>query len=117
MGPKVAFMFNDSTLAAIRKLKDGQGNYLWQMGDVASGVPGTLLGYRYYVNQAMASIATGNRVMLFGDFSKYFVRKVGEPLIGAINDKDFWPGYGAAGYIRFDGELVDTAAIKHLKNA
>ena len=32
-------MFNDSTLAAIRKLKDGQGNYLWQAGDIVNGQP------------------------------------------------------------------------------
>jgi HK97 family phage major capsid protein len=54
--------------------------------------------------------------MAFGDFSRYFVRKVGEPLIGAIQDKDFWPGFGIAGYIRLDGELVDTASVKYLRN-
>lgn len=115
--PKAAFMFNDSTLAAIRKLKDGDGNYLWQMGNVQQGVPGTLLGYRYYVNQAMDSLAAAKKVVLFGDFGKYYVRKVGAPLIGAIQDKDFWPGFGIAGYIRFDGELSDTAAVKHLITA
>jgi HK97 family phage major capsid protein len=116
MGPRVRFMFNDSTLAAIRKLKDGDGNYLWQMGNVQAGVPGTLLGYNYSINQAMASLTSGvsSRVMVFGDFSKYYVRKVGSPLIGAIQDKDFWPGFGIAGYIRFDGELADTAAVKHM---
>ncbi|MEX3315688.1 phage major capsid protein [Sulfitobacter sp. PS-8MA] len=116
MGPKVGFMFNDSTLAAIRKLKDGDGNYLWQMGNVQQGVPGTLLGYNYRINQAMAGLSSGvsSKVMLFGDFGKYYVRKVGQPLIGAIQDKDFWPGFGIAGYIRFDGELADTAAVKHL---
>jgi HK97 family phage major capsid protein len=117
MGPKVGFMFNDSTLAAIRKLKDGDGNYLWQMGNVQQGQPGSLLGYSYRVNQAMASLATGSKVMLFGDFGKYYVRKVGAPLIGALQDKDFWPGFGVAGYIRFDGELADTAAVKHLITA
>ena len=120
MGPRVRFMFNDSTLAAIRKLKDGDGNYLWQMGNVQAGVPGTLLGYNYSINQAMASIpasASASRVMVFGDFSKYYVRKVGSPLVGAIQDKDFWPGFGIAGYIRFDGELADTAAVKHLITA
>ena len=110
-------MFNDSTLAAIRKLKDGDGNYLWQMGNVQQGQPGSLLGYSYRVNQAMGSLAAGNKVMLFGDFGKYYVRKVGAPLIGALQDKDFWPGFGVAGYIRFDGELADTAAIKHLITA
>lgn len=117
MGPKVGFMFNDATLAAIRKLKDGDGNYLWQMGNVQQGAPGTLLGYRYHINQAMDSLAAAKKVMLFGDFGKYYVRKVGGPLIAAIQDKDFWPGAGIAGYIRFDGELTDAAAIKHLITA
>lgn len=119
-GPQVRYMFHDTTLAAARKLKDGNGNYLWQMGNVQQGVPGTLLGYRYYINQAMASIpasASASRVMIFGDIGKYYVRKVGAPLIGAIQDKDFWPGFGVAGYIRFDGELADTAAVKHMITA
>jgi len=114
--PKARFMFNDATLGAIRKLKDGQGNYLWQMGDVTTGQPGTLLGYRYSVNQAMASIATGNKTMLFGDFGKFFVRKVGSPVIGVMRER-FWPDLGIAGLIRFDGELGDTAAVKHLIQA
>ena len=117
VGPQVAFMFNDSTLKAIRKLKDGEGNYLLSAGDITRGVTPTLLGYRYVINQAVASLATGNRVMVFGDFGKYIVRKVGQPLIGAISDKDFWPGFGIAGYIRFDGELMDTAAVKHMITA
>lgn len=117
VSPKARYMFNDSTLLAVRKLKDGAGNYLWQMGDVKSGIPATFNGRAYSINQAMASLGAANKVMLFGDFSKYFVRKVGAPLIGAIQDKDFWPGFGIAGYIRFDGELADTAAVKHLITA
>lgn len=111
--PKVRWMFNDTTLATIRKLKDGQGNFLWQMGDVTKGAPGTLLGQRYEVNQAMASIATGAKPILFGDFGRYFVRKVGGPAIGVLRER-FWPDLGIAGLIRFDGELGDSAAIKHL---
>lgn len=114
--PKVRFMFNDLTLAAIRKLKDGDGKYIWTAGDVQGGVPGTLLGYRYSVNQAMANLATGNKTMLFGDFSKYYVRKVGAPVIGVLRER-FWPDLGIAGLIRFDGELGDTAAVKHLIQA
>jgi HK97 family phage major capsid protein len=115
--PGVAFMFNDATLKAVRKLKDGDGNYLWQMGNFQAGIPATLNGRRIIINQQMASLGTGNKVMLFGDMSKYFVRKVGQPLIGAISDKDFWPGVGVAGYIRFDGELSDAGAVKHMINA
>lgn len=116
--PKFAFMFHDLVLAAIRKLKDGQGNYLWAAGNYQQGVPATINGRRYHINNGMASaFTTGQKLILCGDFNKYFVRKVGAPLIGAIQDKDFWPGFGVAGWIRFDGELMDTAAVKHLKLA
>lgn len=114
--PKARFMFNDSTLAAIRKLKDGQGNYLWNMGNVQNGQPGSLLGYSYSINQSMDSLATAKKVVLFGDFGKYYVRKVGAPVIGVMRER-FWPDLGIAGLIRFDGELGDTAAVKHLITA
>lgn len=111
--PKVRFMFNDSTLSALRKLKDSENRYIWTAGDVQNGIPGTILGYRYSINQAMASLAAAKKVMLFGDFGKYFVRKVGSPVIGVLRER-FWPDLGIAGLIRFDGELGDTAAVKHL---
>lgn len=114
--PKVAFQFNDLTLAAIRKLKDGQNNYLWAHGDYQTQEPARVLGYRYYINQAMANIATGNKVVIFGDFGKYWVRKVGAPVIGVLRER-FWPDLGIAGLIRFDGELLDQGAVKHYKMA
>ena len=116
--PSCAYMMNDSTLLAVRKLKDGDGNYLWQQGNVQAGIPNTINGRTYHINQAMDSLAAAKKVILFGDLQKYWVRKIsGMPLIGAIQDKDFWPGFGIAGYIRFDGELSDTAAVKHLITA
>jgi HK97 family phage major capsid protein len=114
--PSTAIMMNDSTLAAVRKLKDGQGNYLWQMGNYQAGVPQNILGYNVVVNQAMASLATGAKVMLFGDMSKFYVRKVGAPTLFVARER-FAPDYGILGYARFDGVLANTAAIKHLKNA
>lgn len=114
--PKARFMFADGTLAKIRKVKDGDGSYIWQMGDVRSGVPGTLLGVPYSVNQAMPAATTGLKSVVFGDFGKYYVRKVGAPMVGVVRER-FWPDLGIAGLIRFDGELGDTAAIKHLIQA
>lgn len=116
LSPRCRYMFNDSTFLAIRKLKDGDGNYLWQRGDVQGGAPATFNGRAYSINQSMASLATGQKVMLFGDFSKYYVRKVGAPVIGVLRER-FWPDMGIAGLIRFDGELGDTAAVKHLITA
>ena len=114
--PKCGWQMADTTLASVRKLKDGQGNYLWQMGDVRVGAPDLILGKRYHVNDDVPAIATGNRAVIFGDMGAYIVRKVGRPLIGTVRER-FWPKIGMAGLIRFDGELTDTAAVKHLKLA
>ncbi len=111
--PKARFMFNDLTLGVLRKLKDGEGRYIWTMGDVTQGVPGNILGYRYSVNQAMDGVATGKKSMIFGDFSKYFVRKVGGIVLFVARER-FAPDIGLLGLVRLDGELGDTAAVKHL---
>ena len=114
--PKARFMFADSSLKVLRKLKDGEGRYLWNAGDTTKGVAPTLNGRYYSINQAMAAVATTNKSVIFGDFGKYFVRKVGSPVIGVMRER-FWPDLGIAGLIRFDGELGDTAAVKHLIQA
>lgn len=114
--PKARWMFADSTFLAIRKLKDGQGNYLWQQGDVKNGAPGLFNGRPYSINDDMPAIATGNKAILFGDFGRYYVRKVGAPIIGVVRER-FWPDLGIAGLIRFDGELGQAGAVKHLKLA
>lgn len=111
--PKARWMFADTTLKAITKLKDGDGNYLWQMGDVRTGAPATLLGHPYSINDDMASIATGTKPILFGDFGAYYVRKIGAPVIGVVRER-FWPDLGIAGLIRLDGEIGQSAAVKHL---
>ena len=114
--PNSAIMMNDSTLAAVRKLKDGDGNYLWQMGNYQAGVPQAILGYPVVVNQAMDSLATAKKVVLFGDMSKFYVRKVGGPSLYVARER-FAPDFGLLGFVRFDGVLVNTAAIKHLITA
>jgi HK97 family phage major capsid protein len=114
--PSTAIMMNDSTLAAVRKLKDGNGNYLWQMGNYQAGVPQNILGYNVVVNQAMDSLAAAKKVMLFGDMSKFYVRKVGGPSLFVARER-FAPDYGILGYVRYDGVLTNTAAIKHLITA
>lgn len=114
--PKARWMFSDQTLKVIRKLKDGDGNYLWQMGDVRSGAPATLLDHPYSINDDMPSIATGAKPILFGDFGRYYVRRVGRQVIGVVRER-FWPDLGIAGLVRLDGEIGQAGAIKHLKMA
>jgi len=116
--PRCRWMFNDSTLATIRKLKDGQGNYLWQMGDVRTGEPSMLLGKPYSVNQAVADIGVSAKPVIFGDFSKYVVRKVAGFQVLTLRERyaEFFQ-VGMIGFKRFDGELLNSAAVKHLVNA
>jgi HK97 family phage major capsid protein len=116
--PSCAFMFNDSTLGYIRKLKDGDGNYIWQEANVRSGEPSTILGRPYVVNQAMADIGTGNRSVLFGDMNKYVVRRVRDFTLMRLAER--YAEFRQVGFIafnRFDGELVDTAAVKRITHA
>jgi HK97 family phage major capsid protein len=68
------------------------------------------------INQAMASLDTGNKVMLFGDMSKFYVRKVNMPSLFIARER-YAPDFAILGYLRFDGCLVNTAAIKHMITA
>lgn len=63
---------NRATLFAIRKLKDGQGNYLWQPNYVA-GQPATLAGYPVVEVSGMPTLATGQIVALFGDMEMTYL--------------------------------------------
>ena len=115
-GNRVAFMMNDLTLAAIRKLKDSDNNYIWQMGNIINGVPPTLHGYPILVNNDMDTLASAKKVVLFGDMSKFIVRKVGAPKIFVAREK-YAPDIGILGYTRYDSLLIQPAAIKHLVTA
>lgn len=61
------FLLRRATLGIIRKLKDGQGNYLWQPG-LQAGQPGTIEGQRYREAVDMPTVATNAFPIVFGDF-------------------------------------------------
>lgn len=111
----LAFMFNDNTLKLLRKLKDGQSNYIWQPASVQTGEPATILGTPYVINQDMADVAGSARSVVFGAMDRYIVRRVREFAVRRLVERyaDFYQ-VGFLGFGRFDGELLDTAAVKHL---
>ncbi|MGM4911444.1 phage major capsid protein [Rhizobium sp. 768_B6_N1_8] len=113
--PSVGWQFNDGTLKALRKLKDLNGNYIWQPADVKSGAPATISDYRYSINQAIADIGTGNKSVIFGAMNKYAVRVVNEFAMKRLVER--YADYGQVGligFLRLDGELLDSAAVKSL---
>ncbi|MFG1463426.1 phage major capsid protein [Xanthobacter sp. DSM 24535] len=63
-----SWLLNGTTLATIRKLKDGQGNYLWQPSFQA-GQPETILGRPVVEAVDMPDVVSGTFPILFGDFA------------------------------------------------
>ena len=69
---KAVWVLNDATVKSIRKLKDGNGNYLWQPA-LTADTPDTLLGRPVYTSTSVPTIASGAKVIAFGDFSFYWI--------------------------------------------
>ncbi len=111
------FMFNDTLAKAIRKLKDSNGQYVWQPGLVA-GQPDTLLGRPVAISDDVAGFAANALVMAFGDFSYYRIQdRVG---ISMQRLNELYAGSGQVGFRmnkRTDGKLLLPEAVKSLKMA
>lgn len=111
--PSAAWLMRDATLAAARKLKDSQGQYLWQPS-IQVGAPDTLLGKPVHTDPNVAAVATGAKAVAFGDFSQYFVRMAGGVRFERSDDYAFANDLVTfRAIIRADGLLVDqTGAVK-----
>lgn len=113
------FMFHDNILLYLRKLKDGEGRYLWQQG--MGSAPDTLWSYPYTINQDMqSSVATGTKTMLFGQLSKYKIRRAGGVRFRRLDERYADTDQVAfIAFLRQDGNLVSagTAPVKHLLQA
>ena len=71
-GNNTAWLMNPATIQALRKLKDGNQNYIW-IDNIANGMVGTLLGRPVYESRFMPDFSTaGNKAILFGDFKKAY---------------------------------------------
>lgn len=110
-----AFITSDSTLAQIRKLKDSNGNYLWQPA-LTAGEPDRILGYSVYTSAYMPKIAKGAAVMAFGDFSYYNIGDRGTRSIAEL--KELYAANGLIGFVskeRVDGKLILPEAVQIMK--
>ena len=98
---------NDVTALAIRKLKDADGNYLWNSNN------DTILGKPVYISEFMPDAQSGNKSVAFGDFSHYWfisrslvsLRTLTEQF--AINDQ-----VGYLGLEFVEGKLIRRDAVK-----
>ena len=112
------FMFSDQTFLAIKKLVDGDGNPLWNAGNVAAGVPSTIDGSSYVINYDMADMGASNKAILYGDFSYYWIRNVLGIQLARLSERYMDKlQIGMIAFSRQDGTLVNTSAVKYFENA
>ena len=109
------FLMNDASVKALRKLKDSNGQYLWQPS-LTAGTPDMLLGRPVYTSAYMPAMAASAKSVLFGDLSYYWVadrqgrsfRRLGE----------LYATTGQVGFLatqRVDGKLILPEAVKVLQ--
>ena len=111
---KSVWVLNDSTIKAIRKLKDSNGQYLWQPSLVA-GTPDTILGRPVKTSAYMPAIAAGAKTVAFGDFSYYWIADRQGRSFKRLNE--LYAASGQVGFLasqRVDGKLVLAEAVKVL---
>lgn len=107
---KAAFIINDKNLAAVRKLKDGNGAYLWQPS-YQSGEPDKIFGYSVYTSAYAPEDA-----IAFGDYSYYNIGDRGTRSFKQLTE--LFAGNGMIGYVakeRVDGKLILPEAVQILK--
>jgi HK97 family phage major capsid protein len=106
---RAQFLMKDSTVAALRKLKDATGNYIWQPSMIA-GEPDRILGY-----PVKTSAYAPEDKIAFGDFSYYNIGDRGSRSFKPL--RELFAGNGMIGYVakeRVDGKVVLAEAIQIL---
>jgi len=112
---KAVFIANDLTVKALRKLKDGNGLFLWNPS-VVTGTPDTVLGRPLYVSNYMPEIKAGAKAMAFGDFSFYWIADRTGRTFERLNElfaTTHQVGFKATQ--RVDGKLIMPEAVKVLQ--
>jgi HK97 family phage major capsid protein len=110
------YLLNRTSMAIIRTLKDGTGQYLWQNG-LAAGLPSTINGEQYVSAIDMPDIAAGNYPVAYGDFARAYTM-VDHTSTTLLRDPYTLGREGKVLFImhrRNGGKVVLAEAIKKLK--
>jgi HK97 family phage major capsid protein len=112
--PSFAYMVSPTALAAIRKLKDTAGNYIWSVNNGAASI----LGYNVVENVSMPAHTTGNKSIIAGRMTDFVVRQAGGIKVEVSDD------YGFANDLRYfkvtarlDSKLALDSSVKFIKVA
>ena len=111
---RAVWILNDSTVKALRKIKDGNNNYIWQPSVVA-GQPDTILNRPYKTSIYAPELAAGNVPLLFGDFSYYWIADRQGRSFKRLSE--LYAANGQIGFLaseRVDGKLILPEAVRGL---
>ncbi|MCF3595469.1 phage major capsid protein [Rhodobacteraceae bacterium LMO-12] len=111
------WLMNSATAGAVRKLKNGAGDYIWSDG-LAMGQPSSLLGYPVVIVEGMEDIGTNKHPIAFGDWDRAYILAIRSGLSVTVDDNITTPGYVKL-YIRhrIGGCVYDENAARFLKCA
>ena len=122
-GGRCRFMMADSSLKVVRKIKDGNQRPIFVPGyeqGNPGGAPDRLMGRPITINDDVAAMAASAKSILFGDFSKYVVRRVMDLTMFRMTDSAFTLN-GQVGFVAFQrigGNLIDAGgAVKYYANS
>ncbi|MEW8458716.1 MAG: phage major capsid protein, partial [Candidatus Thiodiazotropha endolucinida] len=110
------WVMNTTTLSTIRKLKDTNGQFLWQ-NTLVEGQPGMLLGYPVIEAEDMPDIAADSLSVAFGNFDR------GYTVVDRMGARVLRDPYTNKPYVHFyttkrtGGAVVNSEAIKLIKFA
>lgn len=113
---RACWLLSDALLSQVRKMKDADGNFIWQPS-LTEAEPQRLFGYPVYTSAYMPEMTSGNVIALFGDFADFYViGERGERIFKALNE--IFAMSDQTGFLmleRIDAVLTNLEAIKALK--
>ncbi len=110
---ELKFMMHQTARKAARKLKDSQGQYLWQPS-LQAGIAATLAGYPVVVNNDMPTLAASSKSVIFGDIRQAYVIRIVRGLT-VLRLVERYADYLQVGFLAFeraDGTLQDGNAVR-----
>ena len=106
------WMMNDETAQHLRTLKDESGNYIWNQSS------DTILGKQVVICNAMPSISSGAKPIVFGDFSYYWIVSRKPVAVRTLSEK--FIANNQTGYLAnefMDARLIRSEAVKAVQIA
>jgi HK97 family phage major capsid protein len=110
------FMGHQTVRKSVRKLQDSQGRYMWEIS-LQNGVPDSLLGYQFLLNNDMATPAVNSKSLLFGDIRASYVARIVKELT-TLRLTERYADFLQVGFLAFkraDGEVQNANAYRILQ--